>query len=351
MEKSSKRGKIPQQDWPSIITRYESGETLASIARTYDCSPPAISYIVSRSRARSAAAEMAGQSAPSPTEPQLVKGPGIEMPTNGIVAGQTLHGEPNVGENRLLDVAAVESRLTPRPANSQPNTRQQLFSDEPQSSRQMHEGSSSPDENTLVSRHGEAQRDLSQTGHGSVAPPFGVPGAAPQNNETRRKLHLPMPHGNGGSHAPESLPGGPGAMNSSIGQGSRAAQSPPNWQQGSARPAQAALDPPSLLNAPTVPPGRFGTGNVTGPHREKEAAVFIDQALRERVQGDIAVFLAAFDAALAGDTPESRIGLREATDRLLRAGARTRIELERLEARSPLPLRDKNSQHPPLLRR
>ena len=52
MERSSKRGKIPQQDWPSIIKRYEAGETLASIARTYDCSPPAISYILSRSRAR-----------------------------------------------------------------------------------------------------------------------------------------------------------------------------------------------------------------------------------------------------------------------------------------------------------
>ena len=57
MERSSKRGKIPQQDWPSIIKRYEAGETLASIARTYDCSPPAISYILSRSRARDATAE------------------------------------------------------------------------------------------------------------------------------------------------------------------------------------------------------------------------------------------------------------------------------------------------------
>ncbi|HZU89531.1 MAG TPA: hypothetical protein VE993_09775 [Stellaceae bacterium] len=67
----------------------------------------------------------------------------------------------------------------------------------------------------------------------------------------------------------------------------------------------------------------------------------IDQALRERVYADTAAFLAAFDAALADDTPESRAGLREATDRLLRAGARTRIELERLEARLPLPARDK----------
>jgi hypothetical protein len=83
---------------------------------------------------------------------------------------------------------------------------------------------------------------------------------------------------------------------------------------------------------------------IMEPHRTKESSAFIDQALRERVDGDITAFLAAFDAALAHDTPESRSGLREATDRLLRAGARTRIELERLEARVPLPPRD-NSGH------
>jgi hypothetical protein len=42
MEKSSKRGKIPQADWPLIMARYDAGETLSSIARTYDCSPPAL---------------------------------------------------------------------------------------------------------------------------------------------------------------------------------------------------------------------------------------------------------------------------------------------------------------------
>src|SRR5215472_14808275 len=71
MERSSKRGKIPPQDWPSIITRYQAGETLASIARTYDCSPPAISYIVSRTRAKNAAAD--AQNAAPPQESQLVK--------------------------------------------------------------------------------------------------------------------------------------------------------------------------------------------------------------------------------------------------------------------------------------
>src|SRR6202011_5041670 len=82
MDRSSKRGKIPQQDWPSIIKRYEAGETLASIARTYDCSPPAISYVVSRSRARSAGTEMPPR-APSAAEAQLIKAPTSEPTAPG----------------------------------------------------------------------------------------------------------------------------------------------------------------------------------------------------------------------------------------------------------------------------
>ncbi len=70
--------------------------------------------------------------------------------------------------------------------------------------------------------------------------------------------------------------------------------------------------------------------------RKEAGGSFIDQVLRTRVETDIASFLGAFDAALAEDTQENRSALRDATDRLLRAGARTRIELERLEARVPL---------------
>ena len=58
----------------------------------------------------------------------------------------------------------------------------------------------------------------------------------------------------------------------------------------------------------------------------------------------MAAFLAAFDAALDHDSAESRTGLREATNRLLRAGARTQIELERLEARVPLMPRETSGQ-------
>src|SRR5258707_7501067 len=87
MEKSRKRGKIPQSDWPLIMGRYEAGETLSSIARTYDCSPPAISYVVSRSRARQPGGETPR---PIPTgETQLIKagpGNGVDHTVNRDVA-------------------------------------------------------------------------------------------------------------------------------------------------------------------------------------------------------------------------------------------------------------------------
>jgi hypothetical protein len=344
MEKSSKRGKIPQQDWPSIITRYEAGETLASIARTYDCSPPAISYIVSRTRARTAAAEAAAHNTPSSAEPQLVKGPSLEMPANGIAAGETLHGRATAGETTALDVPAVEPRLIERSADASQHTEQRVFPDEPPPSHPMRENPVSPDGNGPVPRYGQGQRDSSPTGNGSVARSFGPSGGPPQNGESRRRLHLSLPHGNGGSHGSEPLQGTPRVADSGLGQGGRVAQRPPDWQQGFGQPARQGPG-----QEPPPDPGP-GAGTFT-EHRGKGGAAFIDQALRERVEGDIAAFLAAFDAALAHDTSESRTGLREATDRLLRAGARTRIELERLEARAPLPPRDKNGQTPPLFRR
>jgi len=90
----------------------------------------------------------------------------------------------------------------------------------------------------------------------------------------------------------------------------------------------------------TAYPGPVQRPGGDVPHRKDGSASYIDQELRTRVDGDIAAFLAAFDAALVEDTQQSRSALREATDRLLRAGARTRIELERLEARMPLPPRE-----------
>jgi hypothetical protein len=221
------RGKIPQSDWPLIMARYEAGETLSSIGRTYDCSPPAISYVVSRSRARAPAAtsRAVASAATGASEPQLLK------------AHSSGSGEPNGG----APAAALPEAASP---------------------------TESPERNGYL-----------------VQP----------SAEYRPKRHLSSangPHPGNGAHT-----------------------------------TGGTVEQPKHQPSPEY----RGAGNGgNGGCRE----------LRVRVEADMGAFLAAFDAALADDTQENRSALREATDRLLRAGARTRIELERLEVRTPLPRRN-----------
>jgi hypothetical protein len=42
------RGKISREEWPKIAARFQNGETLTAIARSYHCTAPAIRYIVAR---------------------------------------------------------------------------------------------------------------------------------------------------------------------------------------------------------------------------------------------------------------------------------------------------------------
>jgi len=306
MEKSGKRGKIPQTDWPLIMGRYEAGETLSSIARTYDCSPPAISYIVARSREKPVGEVSAQPSA----EPQLIK-----TPTNGVVSNGSAPVEPTAAPAEPVVAIRREPIAESRPA--------------------------APTNGT---------------------PTHGTPtNGAPANGDQRRTLHLSLGNGSGNGNGGDN---GHAPLNGN----GHSHQSPPRPSFTAPRPPQG-LQPQGAgegigqrsFQAPRGPvpldPGSNGRDLFTMPEgrpaaqqpRETEtvrngSAAFIDQELRSRVDGDIAAFLAAFDAALAADTQESRFGLREATDRLLRAGARTRIELERLEARVPLPPREGGAQ-------
>jgi hypothetical protein len=65
---------------------------------------------------------------------------------------------------------------------------------------------------------------------------------------------------------------------------------------------------------------------------DPQARSGIDRQLREQVNSDIAAFLVAFDAAFLTNSAATRTALLEATDRLLRAGARTRLTLEQMAA-------------------
>jgi hypothetical protein len=364
MEKSSKRGKIPQQDWPSIITRYEAGETLASIARTYDCSPPAISYIVSKTRARSAAAEAAAHPTPPAAEPQLLKGPpSSEVPTHNIPAGEMLPGVPATGATALLDVPRTEPRLIEQSAGAPQPNQPGLFPDESRQGANSPANPVSSGGNRAIPRDGNNQRgDPVPAGNGGASRASGFAGGLPQNGESRRTLHLSL--GTSGPQGPESPPQStPNIANSGSAdrlaprsaEGQSALDQQPRQNPIAHHPPQGSPAVPARGNAvPIRPAGGLHDTAPIGPsgerQRSKESGAFIDRALRERVDGDIAAFLAAFDAALDRDTSETRTELREATDRLLRAGARTRIELERLEARAPLPTPDKTGQTAPLFR-
>ena len=180
--------------------------------------------------------------------------------------------------------------------------------------------------------------------------PQGTAPQAPANADPRGRLHLPL--GNGSQANGGSLPGEPSVAerpqpplhSPQSDNGGRPAWAVPAAQR---YPEHQAASPTGApLHGNGGHPGAHGRGDARPEQRKEGGGAFIDSELRARVDADIAVFLAAFDSALAEDTPESRTALREATDRLLRAGARTRIELERLEARMPLPPRDTGRQEP-----
>ena len=295
MERSNKRGKIPHQDWPSILARYEAGETLANIARTYGCSAPAVSYIVSRSRARGA---VAAPSAPTPPEPQLIKSHPAELYSQKLRLESTMTGR------------------TP-PNNSVPHPPQHNTEGGPNRTEEARLNPSIRDDGEKKARGG--------------SPPSSDLALVPiEENASGRKLHLPPSYADG----PRS---GTGAQSNRGDAGTSA--------DGSAAPPTPAVQDldRSVRREANGTPMRL----IPEPRISADGGTFIDRSLRERVEADIAMFLDAFDAALAQDTSESRSELREATDRLLRAGARTRIELERLEARLPLPQRNGSKQHEP----
>ena len=329
MEKSSKRGKIPQQDWPSIIARYEGGETLSSIARSYDCSPPAISYILSRTRARSMPTETENSPPALAAPAQLKKTVTSPPATNSITEPDLTHDAAAALPRPVSAAEADEPSDTaspPRPDDTAP-----MVPAESVTVATTDGGRAFDDGQPATLRPGPGQQGDTP----AVLAPVGD--EPPAGGGARRTLHLSLSSGNssgGGvdAHSPAaqrpSNPG-PGAARLDDRMPGRPAAYPPPPRQGA-----LPFRPPAPADAP----------------RAKEAGAFIDHALRERICGDIEAFLAAFDAALDHDTAESRRGLREATDRLLRAGARTRIELERLEARVPLGSRDRDAAGPPLLR-
>ncbi|MFV3075843.1 hypothetical protein [Niveispirillum fermenti] len=101
-ESPKRRGRIPQSAWPRILERYKAGATLSAIAREFDCTPSAISYIVRK-------AEAAGVTAGSDMDTPVIDTPAA--PTAAPAAVETPASKPE---------AKAEKADTPRPARRSP---------------------------------------------------------------------------------------------------------------------------------------------------------------------------------------------------------------------------------------
>ncbi len=212
MEKSNKRGKIPQSDWPLIMARYEAGETLASIARTYDCSPPAISYVVSKSRARQPARDNSAMGS-SGTESQLIKAIASELARassgrqsrHGAAVGRTAGAHiAGQGTEGRAEAMSIDSDTAAAPAPPPPGNGRD---------HQMTRGT-----------NGLRREGLAEPGpHPSPAPASGATGngrpspvgtgqrpTAPSpllrgEPDTRHRLHLPLGNGTASHNGSDDL--------------------------------------------------------------------------------------------------------------------------------------------------
>ena len=105
-----KRGRIPQSAWPRILERYRAGVTLSAIAREFDCTPGAISYIIRKAETAEAASQ-SGKGSADAEEDKSLNAPGA-TPNTATVERAEAPGE----DKPALAVAPAPPPATPAPA-------------------------------------------------------------------------------------------------------------------------------------------------------------------------------------------------------------------------------------------
>lgn len=107
-EAPKKRGRIPQAAWPQILERYRSGATLSAIAREFECTPSAISYIIRKAEAADAPGEDDAGTVPAeaPAAPEAAAP--VESPAPAPKASRRAPAEPK-GDTPKADAKAAES--------------------------------------------------------------------------------------------------------------------------------------------------------------------------------------------------------------------------------------------------
>jgi transposase-like protein len=114
-EAPKRRGRIPQSAWPHILERHRAGATLSAIAREFDCTPSAISYIVRKAEASGiepAAAPAAEPAESSETVTESVAEPA--EPDQPVAQQDQPETAPSTAE------PAVEASAYAQPAVEQP---------------------------------------------------------------------------------------------------------------------------------------------------------------------------------------------------------------------------------------
>lgn len=106
-ETPKRRGRIPQSAWPHILERHRAGATLSAIAREFDCTPSAISYIVRKAEAAGITPSEAG--APTPQG---------APPTEGEAPAQA--AAPPAAGSPAADTPTTDTPTTDTPATNAP---------------------------------------------------------------------------------------------------------------------------------------------------------------------------------------------------------------------------------------
>lgn len=140
-----RRGRIPQSAWPQILERYRGGATLSAIAREFECTPSAISYIVRKAEAsgvtvsedteqttEAAAPDQPAATAAAPEAPAPAPAPApTRAPRRSPEAARPVAETARpAAEAAKPAEAAPRTAEAPRPADA-PKTRLELKREEP----------------------------------------------------------------------------------------------------------------------------------------------------------------------------------------------------------------------------
>lgn len=273
--------KVPQSEWPVIATRHKNGETQAAIARSLGVSASAINNILRRQAGTpvgdAPATPIALAEADAPDEESDLHQPMLPLVAERIVAGDHSSNSVNLAETAA---PLRESSVTQAKALSA-----DVRSVQTSASLTLEE---------------ELAIEIKPVAQVSAPPISAGTGHAGRNGT------LQSPQGRK-----------PNPVNVPQGQFSRGSQSPERRSDGqnAAGSVPRPRNPGQYKEAPDV---------LTRP-------AAIDSRLEEEVETAIAGFRQAFRAMMASNSHSTRAALIGASDQLMRAGARTRILLSRLE--------------------